>query len=75
MEILLMRGNMLEKTSIKEFTVEDVEALDKNRGNTRESNHRYGERSFMGILLAGSEKLSQKFSGSDLYKIDLGDPE
>jgi len=66
---------MFEKTSIKDVTVEDILILDKNRGNTRESNHRYGERSFMEILLAGSEKLNKKFAGSDLYKIDLGGPE
>jgi len=62
---------MLEKTSIEDLTVEDITAFQAGRGNTHESNHRYGERSLMEILLAGSEKLKQQFAGSDLYKIDL----
>jgi hypothetical protein len=68
-------GNAMLKTSIKDLSVEDVEALRTARRNTRESNHRYGERNFMEILLAGSKKLNQKFADSDLYRIDLGDSE
>jgi len=64
---------VFEKTLIKDLTVEDIAALEDGRGNTRENNCRYGERSFMEILLAGSKKLNEKFAGSDLYKIDLGD--
>jgi hypothetical protein len=66
---------MLENTLIKDLTVEDIKALEEGRGNTRESNHRYGERSFMEILLAGSKKLNEKFADSDLFKADLGDLE
>ena len=66
---------VLSKTSIEDLTVEDIEAFRITRGNTRESNHRYGERSFMDILLAGSKKLNQEFANSDQYKIDLGDSE
>ena len=69
------RGNMLGKTSIEELTAEDIVAFQAGRGNTHESNHRYGERSFMEILLAGSEKLKRQFADSDLYKIDLGGSE
>jgi hypothetical protein len=64
---------MLAKTLIKDLSVEDIEALETDRGNIRENNHRYGERSFMEILLAGSKKLNEKFAGSDLLKVDLGD--
>jgi hypothetical protein len=63
------------KTLIEELTVEDIEAFRKSRKNTRESNHRYGDRSFMEILLAGSEKLNRQFANSDEYKMNLGDSE
>jgi hypothetical protein len=68
-------GNMLTKTSIEDITVEDIRAFRTGRGNIRESNHRLGERSFMEILLAGSEKLKQQFADSDRYKMDLGNSE
>jgi hypothetical protein len=63
------------KTSIEELTVEDIRTLRMARGNTRESNHRYGEKSFMEILLEGSRKLNQEFANSDEYKMELGDSE
>ena len=66
-------GNMLLKTSIEELTVEDIASFRISRKNTRESNHRYGERSYMEILLSGSEKLNQQFANSDEYKLNLGD--
>jgi len=43
------------------------------RKNTRESNDRHGEQSFMEMLLSGSKKLNQEFAGSDEYKIDFGE--
>jgi len=65
----------LIKTKIDELTVEDIEAFRKARKNTRESNHRYGERNFMDILLEGSEKLNQQFADSGEYKLNSGDSE
>jgi len=64
---------VLLKTKIEELTVEDIEAFHKARKNTCEGNHRYGERSFMEILLAGSEKLNQQFADSDEYRFNFGD--
>lgn len=61
---------MLLKTTIDELNEKDIEALYETRGNTRERNHRYGDRGFMEILLAGSEKLNQEFAKTDVYKID-----
>ena len=66
---------MLEKTQIKDLKAGEITAFQAGRGNTHESNHRYGDRSFMEILLAGSEKLKRQFADSDLYKIDLGGSE
>ena len=63
------------KTLIEDLTVEDIEVFRKSRKNTRENNHRYGERTFMEILLAGSEKLNQQFANADEYKIKTGDSE
>jgi len=61
------------KTKIEELTVRDIEDFRKARKNTCESNHRYGERSFMEILLTGSEKLNHQFANSDEYKFNFGD--
>jgi len=61
------------KTLIEELTVEDIKAFRMARKNTRENNHRYGDRSFMEILLEGSRKLNQKFANSDEYKMDWSD--
>ena len=66
---------MLLKTSIEELTEDDLKKFREYRKNTRESNHRYGERSLMEILLVGSEKLNQQFADSDEYKMDRGDSE
>jgi len=64
---------MLLKTKIAELTVEDIEAFRKARKNTREGNHRNGDRSFMEILLEGSEKLNRQFADSDEYRFNFGD--
>jgi hypothetical protein len=69
------RDNVLLKTSIEELTEDDLKNFRESRKNTRESNHRYGERSLMEILLAGSEKFNQQFADSDEYKMDRGDSE
>lgn len=66
---------MLSKATIEDLTEEDIEAFRANRKNTREGNHRHGDRSLMEILLAGSKKLNEEFAESDLYKLDLGDSE
>ncbi|MDR3294476.1 MAG: hypothetical protein LBT26_01425 [Clostridiales Family XIII bacterium] len=65
---------MLLKTSIEELTEKDIEDLRVTRKNTREHNHRHGDREFMEILLAGSKKLNIQFADSDLYKMDLEYP-
>jgi len=59
----------------EELTVEDIKEFYESRKNTRESNHRHGDRSFIEILLAGSKKLNEQFIDSDLYKMNLGVPE
>jgi hypothetical protein len=66
-------GKCVMSTVIEEITEEDIKAMRIYRGNTRESNHRYGDRSFMEILLEGSRKFNQEFAHSDEYKINLGD--
>jgi len=66
---------MLLKTKIEDLTVEDIKTFRESRKNTRESNHRYGNRNFMEILLAGSKKLNQQFADSDEYKFNFGDSE
>ena len=66
---------MLTKTLIEELNEKDIESLRKARQNKLEVNHRYEGGGFMDILLAGSKKLNQEFASSDLYRLDLGDPE
>ena len=57
------------KETIEELSAEDIRAFRCNRKNNRESNHPYGERSFMEIALSGSKKL-QASAGNHILKLD-----
>ena len=65
-------GSILMKNTIEELDVKDIEEFRIHRKNTRESNHPYGTKNYMDILISGSKKLN-KINTFAEYKINLGD--
>jgi len=58
--------------NLEKLTAAHITDYNKTRGNTRESNSPFADNtSYMKILVEGSQRLVDKFRGSDEYKLDL----